>query len=64
MHRITGFKNESFDYVIASNMIHHIPYPMKFFREMNRILKKGGKLYNFDISLLHNIPNCNINYET
>ena len=25
----TGFQNERFDYVIASNMIHHIPYPMK-----------------------------------
>ena len=44
----TGFKNESFDYVIASNMIHHIPYPMKFFREMNRILKKNGKLIIFE----------------
>ena len=36
----TKFDNESFDYVIASNMIHHIPFPMKFFKEMNRILKK------------------------
>ena len=44
----TGFKNESLDFVIASNMIHHIPYPMKFFREINRILKKGGKLIIFD----------------
>ena len=44
----TGFHNESFDYVIASNMIHHIPYPMKFFREMNRILKKDGKLLIFE----------------
>ena len=35
----TKFENESFDYVIASNMIHHA-YPIKFFREMNRILKK------------------------
>jgi SAM-dependent methyltransferase len=38
----TGFNEDSFDYVIASNMIHHIPYPMKFFREINRILKKNG----------------------
>ena len=44
----TGFENESFDYVIASNMIHHIPYPMKFFREMSRILKKNGKLIIFE----------------
>ena len=36
----TSFENESFDYVISSNMIHHIPYPSKFFKEMNRILKK------------------------
>ena len=36
----TGFPKESFDYVIASNMIHHIPFPMKFFREIKRILKK------------------------
>jgi len=44
----TKFKNESFDYVIASNMIHHIPYPIKFFVEMNRILKKNGKLLIFE----------------
>jgi SAM-dependent methyltransferase len=44
----TNFNNESFDYVIASNMIHHIPFPIKFFREMNRILKKDGKLIIFE----------------
>jgi len=44
----TNFENESFDYVIASNMIHHMPYPIKFFREMNRILKKNGKLIIFE----------------
>ena len=27
----TNLKNESFDYIIASNMIHHVPYPIKFF---------------------------------
>ena len=44
----TGFEKESFDYVIASNMIHHIPFPIKFFREINRILKKDGKLIIFE----------------
>ena len=44
----TGFTSESFDFVIASNMIHHIPYPLKFFKEINRILKKGGKLIIFE----------------
>ena len=44
----TSFKDESYDYVIASNMIHHIPFPIKFFKEINRILKKGGKLIIFE----------------
>ena len=44
----TKFDSETFDFVIASNMIHHIPYPIKFFREVNRILKKGGKLIVFE----------------
>ena len=44
----TGFKNSEFDFVISSNMIHHIPFPIKFFNEMHRILKKGGKLIIFD----------------
>jgi len=44
----TGFKNNEFDFIISSNMIHHLPYPLKFFEEMHRILKKGGKLIIFD----------------
>ena len=52
----TDFKDESFDYVIASNMIHHIPYPMKFFHEMHRIIKKNGKLIIFE-------PNCSLLFQ-
>ncbi len=44
----TKFSDDSFNYIIASNMIHHIPYPIKFFREMNRILKPNGKLIIFE----------------
>ena len=44
----TNFEDQKFDYVIASNMIHHIPYPIKFFKEMYRILKKKGKLIIFE----------------
>jgi len=40
----TKFNNDFFDFIISSNMIHHVPYPSKFFEEMNRILKPGGKL--------------------
>ena len=53
----TNFENNSFDYVIASNMIHHVPYPIKFFREMNRILKKNGKLIIFD-------AHCSVLFQT
>ena len=52
----TGFKDQSFNYVIASNMLHHVPYPMKFFREMNRILKKNGQLIIFE-------PYCSILFQ-
>lgn len=38
------FESESFDFVVSSNMIHHVPYPLKFFEEMFRILKPGGVL--------------------
>ena len=31
----TGFDNDSFDYVIASNMIHHVPYPILFFEAIS-----------------------------
>jgi len=44
----TGFKDNSFDYVIASHMIHHIAYPVKFFKEIYRILKKDGKLIIYE----------------
>ena len=44
----TNFPEESFDFIIASNMVHHIPYPIKFFKEMNRILKDDGKLIIFE----------------
>ena len=40
----TKFDNEAFDFIVSSNMIHHVPYPMRFFKEMNRILKPGGRL--------------------
>ena len=38
----TPYENESLDFVVSSNMIHHVPYPIQFFQEMHRILKPGG----------------------
>jgi len=40
----TKIESGSLDYVVSSNMIHHVPYPILFFEEMHRILKHGGKL--------------------
>ena len=40
----TPFDDRSFDFVVCSNMIHHLAHPLVFFREMDRILRPGGKL--------------------
>ena len=32
----TKFDNQSIDFIISSNMIHHVPYPTIFFEEMNK----------------------------
>ena len=52
----TNFSNNSLDYVISTNMIHHLAYPMKYFKEMNRILKKKGKLIIFE-------PYCSVIFQ-
>lgn len=40
----TPFADASFDFVVSSNMIHHVARPLRFFDEMRRILKPGGVL--------------------
>lgn len=40
----TPFADASFDFVISSNMIHHVPQPLQLFAEMQRVLKPGGWL--------------------
>jgi len=44
----TDFKKNSYNFVIACNMIHHLNHPLKFFYEVHRILKKNGRLIIFD----------------
>ena len=46
----TPFEDNSFDFLIASNMIHHVPYPAVFFKEVSRILKPGGYLLVQDVN--------------
>ena len=38
----TNFSNEQFDKVISSNLIHHLAFPIKHFKEVLRILKPNG----------------------
>lgn len=38
------YANNSLDYIIGSNMIHHLSRPAVFFNECYRVLKPGGKL--------------------
>lgn len=40
----TPFDSASLDFVVASNMIHHVAQPLRFFDEVARILKPGGRL--------------------
>jgi SAM-dependent methyltransferase len=40
----TPFQDGELDFVLCSNMIHHLPSPMKFLREMHRIIKPSGYL--------------------
>ncbi|MCE9547695.1 MAG: class I SAM-dependent methyltransferase [Planctomycetia bacterium] len=40
----TPFADASFNFVVASNMIHHTARPLAFFGEMQRILLPGGRL--------------------
>lgn len=40
----TSFDSCSFDFVIASNMLHHVAKPTIFFNEVSRICKPGGLL--------------------
>ena len=46
----TPFDENSFDFLIASNMIHHLPSPVQFLQEARRILKPGGVLLIQDVN--------------
>ncbi|OZH53333.1 methyltransferase type 11 [Hydrocoleum sp. CS-953] len=37
------FPDNTFDFVYASNLLHHLPNPTLAIREMHRVLKPGGK---------------------
>jgi SAM-dependent methyltransferase len=37
-------KNETFDVILCTEVLEHIPYPIEAIKEFNRLLKKEGKL--------------------
>jgi len=45
--------DNTFDFVYASNLLHHLPDPQTVIREMHRVLKPGGKACFWD-PLKHN----------
>ena len=42
------FEDESFDVIISRNLTWNLPHPEQAYKEWLRVLKKGGKLLNFD----------------
>lgn len=38
------FKDNSFDNIVAIDVLHHIERPVRFFEEAQRVLKEGGKI--------------------
>ena len=43
-----SFADETFDAVISRNVLWNLPHPEMAYKEWLRVLKKGGKLLNFD----------------
>ena len=42
------FENESFDVIVSRNLTWNLPHPEMAYKEWLRVLKKGGRLLNFD----------------
>ncbi|MFO0613228.1 MAG: class I SAM-dependent methyltransferase [Polyangiaceae bacterium] len=46
----TPFEDGAFDFVVESNMIHHVAHPLAFLEEARRILRPGGRLFIQDVN--------------
>jgi ubiquinone/menaquinone biosynthesis C-methylase UbiE len=45
----TGFGTGSFDVIVSNSLVHHIPEPLEFFREVRRLARPGAALYVKDL---------------
>ncbi|RLI79764.1 hypothetical protein DRP04_08850 [Archaeoglobales archaeon] len=50
------FRNEHFDFVISSAMIHHLPNPDRAIKEVARVLKRGGTFIGIAEPIVHPVP--------
>lgn len=49
------FKSNTFDLIVAINLLHHVNDPEKIIEECHRVLKRGGKLLTVDPNLYNPI---------
>lgn len=56
----TEFNDETFDWVLAMDVLHDLPYPDRALKEIHRVLKKDGIISIVDINA-HSRPSKNLN---
>lgn len=45
-----SYEDNSLDVIIINNTLHHLAYPIGFFQEARRVLKKGGRILIQDVN--------------
>lgn len=55
-HDMPFLANERFDVVVSNNVLEHIEDPDNFFKEVGRVLKKGGILITKTPNMYHYMP--------
>lgn len=43
------FKDEEFDIIISKDLLHHLPYPIVFWKEIKSLSRKGTLIYVMDL---------------